>query len=410
MKLTFPDRLRAVARVFWLACGIFLWLFWLASVPLFLQRASAGTLPTTIINGLSPAQMASEGASAWGADVPAWSWINVVVGGSTFLVFSLVAFLVWQRVRTGFGLLTAYVLLGSGSNFMNVAIYSAELSVTAIAVWELGAIIWPLFFIWLYFFPNGRAVPRRLLWALGPLLALFTFLYILYALTIFLEDNSVLFQVVSTLEPFMEILVLPMLFMVIVAQVYRYIKVSGAVEKKQTKWFIYGLVIAFVPPMLADFAVDYPTELDTLAFMALPLGIGISILRYRLFEIDVIIRKTLVYAVLTGLLVLIYFGSVLLMQSLFETLTSQRSPIVIVISTLMIATLFDPLRRRVQAFIDRRFFRRKYDAEQALSGFAVTLRGEMDIERLEKELLAVVQETMQPEGVNLWLKTQRGKQ
>jgi hypothetical protein len=289
---------------------------------------------------------------------------------------------------------------------MNVAIYSAELSVTAIAVWELGAIIWPLFFIWLYFFPDGRAVPRRILWALGPLLALFAFLFILYVLTVFLEDSSVLFQVVSTLEPVMEILVLPMLLMVIVAQVYRYTKVSGAVEKKQTKWFLYGLVMAFVPPMLVDFAVDYPTELDALAFMALPLGIGISILRYRLFEIDVIIRKTLLYAILTGLLVLIYFGSVLLMQSLFETLTGQNSPIAIVISTLMIAAIFDPLRRGVQAVIDKRFFRRKFNAEQALSGFAVTLRSEMDIERLEKELLVVVQETMQPEETSLWLKIQ----
>jgi hypothetical protein len=92
-----------------------------------------------------------------------------------FFVFSLVAFLIWWRLRTGFGLLTAFVLLGSGSNFMNVAIYSAELSATAVAVWELGAIIWPLFFLWLYLFPNGRAVPRRLLWIFMPLLSLLLF-------------------------------------------------------------------------------------------------------------------------------------------------------------------------------------------------------------------------------------------
>jgi hypothetical protein len=147
----------------------------------------------------------------------------------------------------------------------------------------------------------------------------------------------------------------------------------------------------------------YPAELDTITAIALPIGIGISILRYRLWDIDIIIRKTLVYAVLTALLALVYFGLVVLLQSIFETLSGQESPLVIVASTLVIAALFAPLRRRVQDLIDRRFYRRKYDAQQVLAQFADTVRDETDMDRLTAELQRAVQETLQPETVSIWL-------
>ncbi|MGB4872967.1 MAG: hypothetical protein WBP47_23165 [Candidatus Promineifilaceae bacterium] len=198
----------------------------------------------------------------------------------------------------------------------------------------------------------------------------------------------------------------------VVSLIVRYRRAQTA-ERHQIKWLVYaggffvvvyGLVVAngfSGEPIFNEVVVNVLFYLAVLAFVV---AIGIAILRYRLYDIDVIIRKTLVYAVLSGLLALVYFGLVVLLQSLFDSVSGQQSPIVIVISTLIIAALFAPLRQRVQAFIDRRFFRKKYDAQQVLAQFAQTARDETDMAALQAELLRVVQETMQPESVTLWLK------
>ena len=154
-------------------------------------------------------------------------------------------------------------------------------------------------------------------------------------------------------------------FLALGAQIYRYMRVSGRVERDQTKWFLFGLVVAVAFPLVAGLFGTLPTEIEVIAFMAIPLGISVGVLRYRLWDIDVIIRKTLVYGVLTALLALVYFGSVVLLQRLFGSLTGvAQSPLAVVVSTLAIAALFTPLRRRIQDLIDRRFFRKKYDAQK----------------------------------------------
>jgi hypothetical protein len=138
--------------------------------------------------------------------------------------------------------------------------------------------------------------------------------------------------------------------------------------------------------------------------LAIPTAVGIAILRYRLYDIDLIINRTLVYGSLTAMLVALYFVGIVVLQRVFVDLTGQQSTLAVVASTLTIAALFNPLRRRVQALVDRRFYRRKYDAAKTLSSFSLRLREETDLDSLSEEVLGVVRETLQPAHVSLWLR------
>jgi hypothetical protein len=205
------------------------------------------------------------------------------------------------------------------------------------------------------------------------------------------------------------------------AQIFRYRFISTPIQRQQTKYVVLGMVVSFTLAFLA-FLINYLGEstipspvvamqlrLLSLTFTllitlpVLPLSVALSILRYRLWDIDLIIRRTLVYGLLTALLGLVYFGSVVVLQALFTALMGEQSTVAIVLSTLGIAALFTPLRSRVQAFIDRRFYRQRYNSEQVLAAFAEQARQETDLEALTEGLMGVVGETMQPEGLSLWI-------
>jgi hypothetical protein len=189
---------------------------------------------------------------------------------------------------------------------------------------------------------------------------------------------------------------------------------SRGVERQQIKWFAYVIVVFVGGSVVTGGVYDVTGVgwLDGSSFVlslvgvaCLPIAVGIAILRHGLYEIDIIINRTLVYGSLTLMLVLVYFGGVTTTQALFRTLTGQQQQpqLAVVISTLAIAALFNPLRRRIQSFIDRRFFRSKYDARKTLESFSTRLRDETDLNSLNIELVSVVRETMQPEHVSLWL-------
>jgi hypothetical protein len=185
---------------------------------------------------------------------------------------------------------------------------------------------------------------------------------------------------------------------------------AGRVERQQIKWLAYGGAVvvgtSLVASAIAIWSVTVTILIINLALLGLPLFTGIAIVRYRLYDIDILINRTLVYATLTAILLGVYFCAVTVTQTLFRTLTGQEQlpQLVVVASTLVIAALFNPLRRRIQSLIDSRFYRRKYDAAKTLEAFSATLRNETDLNALCDNLIKVTGETMQPAHVSLWLR------
>ena len=193
---------------------------------------------------------------------------------------------------------------------------------------------------------------------------------------------------------------------------YRLQNHPSGLERQQIRIILFGSLVAFIvtggwliSPLLKVFIAWDPALFMPLIVL-FPLSVGIAILRYRLWAIDVIVRRTLVYGILTGTLGLIYFTSVVVLTQIFKVITGTTSSLAMVISTLIIVTLFTPLRKRVQNAIDRRLYRRQYNAAKALAAFTEMARDEVDLEVLRKKILELVQETVQPEQIGLWLKNE----
>jgi hypothetical protein len=214
----------------------------------------------------------------------------------------------------------------------------------------------------------------------------------------------------------------------VVAQLFRYLRHSTPVERQQTKWAVFGFTAAFTGFILFNLPVvlwsslqvgglsrllylliGYPT-LGLLPLLLAPLSLGFACLRYRLWDIDLVINRTMILSVITTVLASIYLACVLALQGLFLTLTGQgRSEIATAVSTLVIWAAFQPVQRRAQALIDRLFFRRRYEAEQTLTAFSATMRDQVDLNQVTERLATVVQETVQPAHVSLWLIQRRDR-
>ena len=412
-----------IARAVWLALVIPSLGLYVVSLPVYyarIQRACVdpvtcnvtGTLTAKGLQALAPIGFSASGYAALFTIF--YALIAAIWCAVGFLIF-------WRRSDEWFALLTAFFLVMFNITYPEFSttvlalIYPAlNVPITFLSVLGLASLA-----LFLVLFPNGRLVPR---W-----MGLFLLLTLISTVSTVIPPDS---RFNSNNLPwwFNGLLNILVFGAIIFSQVYRYRRISNRVERQQTRWVILGIIIVLIGifvvlPIFSFFfpAFNQPNTLVysifgmayPLVLLSFPVTVGIAVLRYRLYDIDVLINRTLVYGTLTILLALVYFGLIIGLGSLVRLFTGQlsQSPVVIVASTLVIAALFQPLRHRLQVIIDRRFYRRKYDAARILAAFSVTLRNEVDLNQLREELVAVVQETMQPSHVSLWLRPpeQKGK-
>jgi hypothetical protein len=324
----------------------------------------------------------------------------------TTLSFTIGAVILWRRPEDRMALLVALMLLTFGAAFFvpyPVLDLSPVWRFLAATVSFIGSASLVVF---LYVFPDGRFVPRWTIWPAAVWVAGFVPVNFFYDSVVFLLDYPLLITLYA----------LGFVGTTVYAQIYRYRRVSTPAQRQQTRWVVFGIVAALgglcvliVLDLIIPGGVLSSLLGSTVLFLLaslIPLSIGIAILRSRLFDIDVIINRTLVYGLLSAILAAVYFCGVVASQAVFGAVTAQehRPQLAIVVSTLAIAALFNPLRHSIQSFIDRRFYRRKYDAAKTLEGFSAKLRNETDLEQLSAELLSVVRASMQPEQATLWLR------
>jgi hypothetical protein len=289
--------------------------------------------------------------------------------------------------------------------------------------WNWLLLIFPLLLIPLLF-PNGQPPTPR--WrSVGVAAIVWASLFVLIAALArqinagttpnMVFDNPIGVLGKGTVERLVGVWIVGLLALAVACAVALFVRYrrANATEREQIKWLLYAGAL-FLVVYVGDFVGGLGGKSSVggyiwgvffgLSVIALPAAIGIAILKYRLYDIDVVINRTLVYGPLTATLVALYFVGIVVLQRFFVVLTGQQSTLAVVASTLLIAALFNPLRRRIQAFIDRRFFRSKYDARKTLEDFSVKLRDETNLQALSNEVVGVVKETMQPAHVSVWLR------
>ena len=326
------------------------------------------------------------------------------------VIYLVSAIIFWRRSNEWVAILTAIMLVCLPYTFdfwrIDFWMYAPPWDLILEAMHAILLMSGILTLTWLvYIFPDGRFVPQRL----KPLVVL---LMVALFLGLFFSggfEEEWIWGVIV-------VLMLSLIWIASASQVYRYRNLSNASQRQQSKWFLISILflgIFLSVISLASLMFGEQTNrawyqflsmvVETTIVLIIPLSIGFAVLRYRLWDIDLIVRRTMVYGGLTITLLVIYFGVVVGLQIVFVAISGQQSVIAIVISTLIIAALFNPLRRRIQSDIDRRFFRRRYNAGQTLAEFSAGLRDDVDIEVLQGRLVAVIEKSIQPERVSLWL-------
>ncbi len=372
-----PGSFRLLARGGWLVLVILTLATFFASLPTYvmlLQTPCAGSACEW--QQLTPAQ--AEMLQGMGLSLADYAVFTLVLALASVVMCLVVSTLIiWRGPDNWIALIVALMLVTLGPIIV-VADPPAASSwwVPDACLTFFNGLLLVLVFL---LFPSGHFVPPWMRWTLV--------VFLVGDLSFFLPDTPLLPNVpVSQLG---WLVVVGEFSTVAAAQLYRYRRVSSPRERQQTKWVVFGLAV--------------PITVYTLPLF-LPLSFGFAMLRSRLWEIDVLINRTLLYGTLTVILTGIYVGLVVGLSALLRSIISHDSPVAIVISTVAIYFLFQPLHRRIQQSIDRRFYRRKYDAQKTLAAFSATLRQEVDLDQLREQLLAVVQETMQPAHVSLWLR------
>ncbi|MCA9971209.1 MAG: hypothetical protein KC425_13380 [Anaerolineales bacterium] len=378
---------------------------------------------------------ASWGAAGGARDTLS-GWANILLQGPILSATAAALGLLITRRRPGnrIGWLLLAVGLGSGAMTFGSewAVFGAFTRPGGAPGWQLAA--WSANWLWiivfagilylLAVFPNGRFLSPRWRTAIGLSLLLFILPFLVAAAletpmsSAFQIANpfvrrhpAQLYNALSTVAS----LALPTTTLAVLAAIGLRFRRSRGRERQQMKWLLAGVSL-FAALVVAGLALALLVQIPAGgilvngAALAPLLGIGVALLRHRLYDIDVIIRKTLAYALLTALLALVYFGAVVLGQQLLTAVSGQSSPLVVALSTLLIAALFNPLRHRAQAFVDRRFYRQKVDAQRMLARFSRAARDEVQVEALTAELLHIIRETMQPETAVIWLPSSASQQ